>query len=331
MEKTLMPPAVSPAFAPNMAQVALNSVNPLDSLRIVPLDSLYLVPLALIDRVDQPRNFKDSDVSNPDADDRALAEQIAQERALGGGIEASGLLQPVLLRPNGERFKLVAGERRYRATLLLGLSDIPAVIKEMSDSDAWRSAIVENVQRKDLSPIEEGRAFLTWMENDAISMAEIGVAIGRSESYVRQRLDSLRLADDLRRMISSKPQTTRAARELSAVPEIDRRPIIQALCGGASYTSQQQAIKDVRQRVRARNQQSKMERDNEPPKPRSNGQGAVRLPRVPYKELVEKLEQSIELAIDVCANVSPQGDNKRLMQSAVDRMRARIDHLETLI
>lgn len=118
----------------------------------------------------QPRKF---------TDELAMAE-------LTQSVKEKGVLQPILLRPNGNGYILVCGERRYRASIDAGLSDIPAVIRQLSDDEALELQIIENLQRKDVNPMEEGTAFKTLTQR--FSVDEIGKRVGKSAGYVVQRM-----------------------------------------------------------------------------------------------------------------------------------------------
>ncbi len=104
-------------------------------------------------------------------------------------IRSKGLLQPILLRGSGNGgFILVAGERRFRACQELGLNKIPAYIKEMSESEAFELQLTENLQRQDVHPMKEARAYKHLLENSGWSTAELALRFGKSETYVLQRL-----------------------------------------------------------------------------------------------------------------------------------------------
>jgi ParB family chromosome partitioning protein len=101
-------------------------------------------------------------------------------------VKEKGVLQPILLRPNGNGYILVCGERRYRASKEAGLTDIPAVIRQLTDDEALELQIIENLQRKDVNPMEEGTAFK--MLKEKFSIEEIGHRVGKSPQYVAQRI-----------------------------------------------------------------------------------------------------------------------------------------------
>jgi ParB/RepB/Spo0J family partition protein len=108
-------------------------------------------------------------------------------------IKEKGVLQPILVRPKGNRFEIIAGHRRFRAAKLAGLEVVPAVIKEMTDKEAHEAQLVENCQREDLSPMDEAEAYRVLLEEHQLPVEEIAAKIGRSKPYVYQRLQLLRL------------------------------------------------------------------------------------------------------------------------------------------
>lgn len=129
-------------------------------------------------------------------DETALADLVAS-------VRLHGVLQPILVREGlGDRFQIVAGERRWRAAKAAGLTEIPAVVRDMSDREALELALVENITRADLSPVEEGDAFHELVEVGA-TVEEIAAKVGRSKSYVSGRLRLHELPDVAREMMAA--------------------------------------------------------------------------------------------------------------------------------
>ena len=122
-----------------------------------------------------PRTFR-----KKDKDDPALAE-------LAASIKAVGLLEPILLRPAGEGFQLLAGERRWRAAKLAGFTTIPAIVREMDDRQALEVLVTENLQRESLQPIEEARAIRALIEGAGWNAADVADRLGKSPAWVAQR------------------------------------------------------------------------------------------------------------------------------------------------
>lgn len=140
-------------------------------------------------------------------DDAALGE-------LASSIETSGLLQPIVVRPSQGGFELIAGERRWRAVQRLGWSKIPSVVKEADDRTLLTLALVENLQRDDLSPIEEAESYQRLMNEFQVSQAEIARLVGRDRSTIANSLRLLRLPDAVREMIQQRQLSEGHARAL---------------------------------------------------------------------------------------------------------------------
>ena len=114
---------------------------------------------------------------------------------LAESIKAQGVLQPIMVRPQGNEYEIVYGERRYRAAILAGLEIIPALVRDLTDDTAMEYALTENVQRQDVSPIEEATAYKSLIENNHYDMNILMVKFGKSESYIRSRMRLNALAE----------------------------------------------------------------------------------------------------------------------------------------
>ena len=137
---------------------------------------------------------------------------------LAASMVGTGLIVPIMVRPNGDRFIIVHGERRYRAAKALGWEFIPADVREL-DTDAARwFALVENVQRADLSPIEEAKAFRTLLEG-SITQGALGERIGKTQSYIAQKLRLLKLPDTVQAAIEQGSITEGHARQLLKIDD----------------------------------------------------------------------------------------------------------------
>ena len=170
------------------------------------------------------------------------------EAALGeltASIEASGLLQPVLVRPRGSGYELIAGERRWRAVQRLGWPTIPAVIKDVGDQTLLTLALVENLQRNDLSAVDEAQAYRRLMEQFAVPQAEVARLVGRSRSTVANLLRLLRLPSEVRELVHQGTLSEGHARALLALEndEAIARLARQAVAEGWS-------VREIEERVR---------------------------------------------------------------------------------
>jgi ParB/RepB/Spo0J family partition protein len=165
------------------------------------------IPINLIDRDEaQPRQHFDQ---------TALAE-------LAQSIAANGLAVPILVRPAGERFVIVHGERRYRAVRSIGHETIAADVRDLSDDEAHWLALVENVQRADLSPIEEARAYRARLD-EGLTQEALGQRIGKSQSYIATKLRFLKLSDEVQEALTAGAITEGHAKQLLRVDDLALR------------------------------------------------------------------------------------------------------------
>lgn len=107
---------------------------------------------------------------------------------LAESIRTQGVLQPIMVRPRGNEYEIIYGERRYRAALLAGLEIIPALVRDLTDETAMEYALTENIQRQDVSPIEEATAYKSLIENNRYDIPTLMNKFGKSESYIRSRM-----------------------------------------------------------------------------------------------------------------------------------------------
>ena len=133
---------------------------------------------------------------------------------LAASIEASGLLQPVVVRPVGSRFELIAGERRLRAVTRLGWTTIPAVVREVDDQAALTLALIENLQRDDLSALDEALGYQRLMAEFHMPQAEVARLVGKDRSTVANTLRLLKLPADVQEMLQEKKFSEGHARAL---------------------------------------------------------------------------------------------------------------------
>lgn len=135
---------------------------------------------------------------------------------LAQSIREHGLVQPVVVRPQGEsgRFEIIAGERRWRAAQRAGLTEIPVILRDVNDRVALELAIVENVQRADLDPVEEALGYQQLIDEHNYTQADLGQIIGKSRSHVANTLRLLKLPDEIRAMISEGKLSAGHARTL---------------------------------------------------------------------------------------------------------------------
>lgn len=164
---------------------------------------------------------------------------------LANSIRTNGVVQPVLLRRKGNRFELIAGERRWRAAELAGLIKIPAVIRSVSDDKVLEIALIENIQREDLNPIEEARAYKKLIETLGLTQETVGERVGRDRSYVTNYLRLLKLPEDLQELLQAGRISTGHARTLLGVhqPDIQRRIARRIIEHGLSVRATEELVR----------------------------------------------------------------------------------------
>jgi ParB family chromosome partitioning protein len=140
-------------------------------------------------------------------------------KGLAESIRQNGLLQPVTVRKNGDKFELIAGERRYRACLLNGASDIEAIIMDSTDDESANLALIENLQREDLNAIEQAMAMRRIMASENLTQNQLAERLGYRQSTVANKLRLLKLPEYIKQAISHGTITERHARALLNVPE----------------------------------------------------------------------------------------------------------------
>lgn len=141
---------------------------------------------------------------------------------LAESIRNQGIVQPILVRPildNPGKYEIVAGERRYRAAKIVGLTEVPVCVRSLSDTDALAVALVENLQREDLNPIEEAQAMQALRENLGESQESLAARLGKSRSAVANTLRLLQLPDNMQRALSGNTFTAGHARAVLSIQD----------------------------------------------------------------------------------------------------------------
>ena len=158
-----------------------------------------------------PVEFIIANRSNPR---RSFNDEQLEE--LTNSIREKGVMQPLLVRPSNDPniFELIAGERRWRASQRAGLHDVPVIIRDVDDKEALELAIIENVQRADLNPLEEAMGYGQLIEQFDYTQQDLAQVIGKSRSHVANTLRLLRLPEDVREMVASGSLTAGHARTL---------------------------------------------------------------------------------------------------------------------
>lgn len=142
------------------------------------------------------------------------AEQL---QSLAQSIQTNGLVQPVIVRKTGEQYQLIAGERRWRAAQLAGLKTIPALIRDVSEYKSLELALVENIQRQDLNPLEEAHAYASLIEDFELTQEEVAQRVGKDRSSIANYVRLLKLPEQIKESIQRQELTMGHARAISGL------------------------------------------------------------------------------------------------------------------
>src|SRR5689334_12421806 len=164
--------------------------------------------------------------------------------SLAESIRSHGIVQPLLVRRRGDGFELIAGERRWRAARLAGMTRVPVVVKEVPDENLLEIALIENIQRENLNAIEEAQAYRKLIETVGLTQEALASRVGRDRSYITNYLRLLRLPDDLQQLVIEGRLSTGHARTLLALTHVDiqRRLARQIIDGGLSVRATEQLV-----------------------------------------------------------------------------------------
>jgi ParB family chromosome partitioning protein len=166
--------------------------------------------------------------------------------ALANSIREHGLLQPILIRPFGQRFEIVAGHRRYQACRSLRWRSIPCRIREFSDKQAYELQLTENIQRRSMDPIEEAEAFRRYVIDFGWGgVSELARKLGMSEEYISHRIQLLKLPDDVKHQILSQRLSVSQAIELSNIPAQTQLELISQVIKNNLTVKQIREVKSV--------------------------------------------------------------------------------------
>jgi ParB family chromosome partitioning protein len=169
----------------------------------------------------------------------------AELEELAQAIRELGFTSRLRVRPHPQEegtFQLVYGERRLRAAGQAGLETVPCDIAEHTDDDLIEIGLAENIQRRDLNPLEEANAFQSFIDQRGYSIRRLAERIGKDKSYVEGRLALLRTPEDVQILVAQRPDTLDAARQLSKLPLEERQPIISALTEGTMTSREVRAF-----------------------------------------------------------------------------------------
>lgn len=163
---------------------------------------------------------------------------------LSQSIQANGIIQPLVVRRHGERYQLVAGERRWRASKLAGLERVPVIVQDLSDAQLLEVTLIENIQREDLTPLEVAHAFDRLVRDLGLSHEEIAGRTGKDRSTITNTLRLLRLPADVQQLVSERRLAMGHARAILGLPtpELQRQVAEKASSQGLSVRQVERLI-----------------------------------------------------------------------------------------
>jgi ParB family chromosome partitioning protein len=164
-------------------------------------------------------------------------------KELADSISAQGVMQPIVVRPiSDKRYEIIAGERRWRATQMAGLDVIPVVIRDVSDQTAIAMALIENIQREDLNPIEEAAALQRLQKEFELTQQEVATAVGKSRSTVANLLRLMTLSEDVRRLVEHGDLEMGHARALLGLDGVEQSSAARTVVGKGLTVRQTEAL-----------------------------------------------------------------------------------------
>jgi ParB family chromosome partitioning protein len=180
---------------------------------------------------------------NPEQPRTVFEEKALQE--LANSIKEHGILQPLVVRKAGGNYQIIVGERRWRAAQLAGLHKVPALLQESDDVNALEIALIENIQRQDLNPLEEARAYQMLMDRFDMTQEQVSERVGKDRSTVSNMVRLLKLHDDVKKHIINGDIEMGHARALLSIPDVITQ---RELC--AEIIKKNLTVREVEMRVK---------------------------------------------------------------------------------
>lgn len=206
-----------------------------------------------------------------------------QLEELAESIKAQGVMQPIVVRPLGpDHYEIIAGERRWRAAQLAGLEKIPAVIREVNDEAAIAMALIENIQREDLNPMEEAMALKRLQDEFELTHQEVAQAVGKSRTTVTNLLRLIALTDDVKKLLEHGDLEMGHARALLTLEPEDQREIgRQVVAKGLSVRQTETLVRSFQEN-----------KNNKKPAP-------AKTPSADIRQLQEQLSERLGAGVEI--------------------------------
>ena len=249
------------------------SVNQNKNEEAVKPDTLVKITMVEPNREQPRKNF----------DEDALME-------LAESIKQFGLLQPILVQDRKDHYEIIAGERRWRAAKLAGLKEVPVIIKNLSEQEIVEIALIENIQRENLNPIEEAQAYKRLLNEFNLKQDEVAERVSKSRTAVTNSMRLLKLCDEVQQMVINEMITTGHARALLAIEDTEQQYSV--------------AQKIFDEKLSVREVEKLVKNLNKPEKPKKEENKAL---EVIYNDIEEKLKQALSTKVAVSSKGNGAG------------------------
>lgn len=178
-----------------------------------------------IEAAETHEGIKYIDINNikPNANQPRKTFDEGKLEELADSIREHGLIQPLVVRKSTNGYEIVAGERRWRAARKIGIKEIPAIVRELSDEENMLLAIIENMQREDLDPIEEAEGISQMIETYGLSQEQVSKSLGKSRPYITNQLRLLKLPEEIRKMVSDGRLSSGHVRALITIDDEEKQ------------------------------------------------------------------------------------------------------------
>ncbi len=218
----------------------------------------------------------DDIVANEGQPRKNFAEEDLKD--LAASIEKYGIIQPLLLKKKEDKYEIIAGERRFRSAKLAGLEKVPAIVKDITDHESSRIAIIENIQRKDLNPVEEAMSYRHLLDSQDLTQKELAEEIGKSRQYIGNTIRLLNLDPRVLKLLEDEEISVSHGKKLLSIKD-----------GEKQYKEAMKIIKDSL--------------------PVNNNKKSVKKPRVQEKEdiFLEDMRSQVERSLGTKVNFKKRG------------------------
>ena len=209
---------------------------------------------------------------------------------LADSIRQFGLLQPILVQDKKSYYEIIAGERRWRAAKLAGLKEVPVIIRNLTDQEVVEISLIENIQREDLTPIEEAQAYKRLLEEFHLKQDEVAERVSKSRTAVTNSMRLLKLCEPVQKMVVDGMISTGHARALLAIEDPEQQYLI--------------AQKVFDEKLSVREVEKLVKNLNKPPKPARQENTTL---NVIYQDISERLKQSLGTKVSIQAKENGAG------------------------